>query len=104
YPPPLRQSRTLTDADQRRLRAPLAAADVFLELAAELLDRVLHRPASPVREAADRRARHDADAVADLFQNLEVFKPALAALDALANLQHPAGPFAARRALAARFV
>ena len=37
------------------------AADVLLELRAELADRVLDRPAGAVGQAADRRAGHDAD-------------------------------------------
>ena len=42
--------------------------------------------------------------VADLVEDLQVFEPALPAAHAVRDLQHPAGPLAARRALAARFV
>ena len=72
--------------------------------AAELADGVLDRPAGAVGQAADRRARHDADLVADLFEDVQVLQPALAAADAVDDLQHPAGAFAAGRTLAARLV
>src|SRR3954466_2044548 len=82
----------------------LAALDVRQKLAAELPHRLLDRPAGAVGQPADRGTRHDADAVADLFEDGEVLLPALPPADAIDDLQHPAGPFAARRALAARFV
>src|SRR6266702_3626415 len=79
-------------------------ADVLLEFAPELAHGVFHRPASTVREAADRRARDDTDGVADLLQNLQVFQPPLAAAHAIHDLQHPTRSLAAGRTLPARFV
>src|SRR5437660_1350101 len=84
--------------------ALFAAADVVLELLAELGDSILHWPAGSVRQSTDRRTRHDADRLADLVQDLEVFHPALAAADTVGDLQHPAGPLAARSTLATRLV
>src|SRR5947199_6217674 len=74
----------------------LAAADVLLELTPELADGGLHRPARPVGQPADRRARHDADLVADLLQDGQVLLAPLAAADAVHDLEHPAGALAAR--------
>src|SRR5438477_9566006 len=64
---------------QRGTLAPLT--DVLLELAAELLNRVLHRPARPVGQAADRRPRHDADVLGHLVQDLQVLHPPVSAAD-----------------------
>src|SRR5581483_3677206 len=88
-------------ADQRRRFDTTSAADKVLELLAKLGDRGLDGPTRPVGQAANRRARHDADGVADFLENVQIFHPALAATDAFDNLQHPAGALATRRALAA---
>src|SRR5438128_2223184 len=80
------------------------ALDVLFEFRSEFLDRIFHRPTSAVGEAADRRARHDADAVADLVEQIQVFKPTLTLADAIDDLEHPAGALSAGRALAARLV
>src|SRR5262249_56893767 len=80
------------------------AIDVRLDLGPELLHGVLDRPAGAVGQAADRRPRHDADAVADLREDVQVLQPALPALDAADDLLHPARPLAARGTLAARLV
>src|SRR5438105_1380136 len=85
----------------RTLRAGL---DVRLELGAELLDRVLDRPAGTVRQAADGGPRNDADAMADVRQDVEVLAPPLAVAHALQDLQHPARPLAAGRTLSARLM
>src|SRR5207237_6769826 len=45
-----------------------------------------------------------ANLVADFIENLQDLYPALAAADAVHDLQHPAGALAARRTLAARLV
>src|SRR5262249_32419740 len=78
--------------------------DALFQFRPELADDVLHRPAGAVGQAADRRAGHDADAVADLLQDLQVLQPPLPLADAVGDLQHPPGPLAARRTLAARLV
>src|SRR5438309_8784631 len=91
-------------AHEGRRLAAAATADVLFKLAPELLDGVLHRPAGPVRQAADRRARHDADVAADLFEDLQVLQPTLPSAETLHDLQHPASPFAAGRTLATRLV
>ena len=49
-------------------------ADVLFELVAELADRVLDRPGGAVGQTADRRARNDADRVADFQQQLEILQ------------------------------
>src|SRR5437762_2417212 len=67
----------------------LAALDVTPELLLELADRLLDRPAGAVGQTADRRPRHDADAVAHLFEDLQILLPALAATDAIHDLEHP---------------
>src|SRR5207253_2821044 len=82
----------------------LPAAEVLLELRPELAHGVLHWPTGAVGQAADRRARHDADGIANLLQDLQVLQPALATAEALHDLVHPAGALAARRTLAARLV
>src|SRR5436309_12962531 len=87
-----------------RVLAPRAALDRGLELAAKLADSGLHRPAGTVREPADGRARHDPHSVRDINENVEVLAPALPAPDALNDFKHPAGPFAARRAVPATLV
>src|SRR3954471_13651642 len=87
---------------QRGRGAPLPLADELLQLRAELLDRVLDRPARPVGQAADRRARHDADRLRHLVQDLQVLQPSLAAAHPVEDLHHPSRPLPARRALTAR--
>src|SRR5579885_3372688 len=79
-------------------------AEVLLQFRAEFADSVLDRPAGAVGQAADGRARHQAHVVADLLQDLQVLQPALAAAEALHDLEHPASPLAARRTLAARLM
>src|SRR5437773_1389793 len=54
--------------------ALVAAANVLLKFALELANQRLHRPARAVGEAADRRTGHDTHAVADFFENLEVYQ------------------------------
>src|SRR5580698_6016116 len=83
-------------------RAHQAAAVVYvvLELVAVMLDEALHRPGGGVAEGTDGMAL---DLLRDVHQHVQVFLPALAVLDALDDPVHPAGAFAARRALAAGF-
>src|SRR5580698_1149725 len=83
-------------------RAHQAAAVVYvvLELVAVMLDEALHRPSGGIAEGADGVAF---DLLRDVHQHVQVFLPALAVLDALDDPVHPAGAFAARRALAAGF-
>src|SRR5262249_53143316 len=82
----------------------LSCPQVLLELRPELADGVFHRPARTVRQTANRRAGHDADLVADFFENLQILQPALALAQAVGHLQHPTGPLAAGRTLAARLM
>src|SRR5207245_5541953 len=86
------------------LLAPSAAANNFLKFRPELLDGVFDRPAGAVGEAANRRPGHDADGIAHFFEDLQVLHAAVSTTDAVGDLHHPAGPFAARRTLPARFV
>src|SRR5262249_14515746 len=68
HPQPLspegRGKKESVGAYQGEFGPALPTPDVLLEFGAELLDGVLHRPAGAVGQAADRRARHDADGVA----------------------------------------
>src|SRR3569623_1242329 len=90
----------LHGAIARRVRA----LDVVLELAVELANCILDRPGSAIRQAANRRTRHDADRIANLEQQLEIFQAAFDPLDALEHFDRPASSLAARRALAAALV
>src|SRR5437867_1570389 len=96
-------SRSVRRRQLQRVRL-LAALDVRLELGAELPHRLLDRPAGAVGQAADRRARHDADLLADLLEDLQVLEATLPPADAIDDLEHPAGALAAGRTLAARLV
>src|SRR3954452_25193810 len=89
---------------QRQALALLPALDVGLQLGAEFLDGVPDRPARAVGQSADGRAGHDADAHADVEQDVEIVPAPLAAADAVDDLEHPAGPLPARRTLAAGLV
>src|SRR5262245_61075170 len=99
-----RKRRSVVRQCQRHRLFLLPALDVRLELGAELLDRILDRPAGAVGQAADGRAGDDADAVADVGEDVEVLAAALAGSQALDDLQHPAGALATRRTLPARLV
>src|SRR5262249_40384220 len=74
----------------QRSGAFLCVANILLELAAKLADRLFHRPTGTISQAADRRTRHDADGVADLFQYIQVLRPPLPAPQPIAHFQHPA--------------
>src|SRR5262249_35978153 len=78
---------------QRRTLFPRPAE--LLDLPAELLHRVLDRPARAVGQAADRRPGHDADRLADLVEDVQVLDPPQAAADALGDLEHPGRTLAA---------
>src|SRR6185295_12917309 len=89
----------------RRLRsevlddAPAAVVDHVLELVPEVLEEALHRPRRRIAERADGVTF---DAIRHIEQQAQLLAPALAGDDALQQAVHPAGAFAARRALAAR--
>src|SRR5512138_3463040 len=76
-----------------------AVVDHVLELVAEVLEEALHRPRGGVAERADGVAL---DAARDVDQQLQVVPVALPGHDPADHAVHPAGAFAARRALAAR--
>src|SRR5262245_59971578 len=78
-----------------------ALGAVALEVVAEVAQHALHRPGRGVGEGADRLALH---LRRDAEQHREVLGAALAALDALDDLVHPAGALTALRALPARLV
>src|SRR6266545_7316930 len=84
--------------------APLSAPDPLLQLAPELLNDVLDRPARAVAQAADRRPRHDADGLRDLIEDRQVCDAALPLPHAVGNLHHPARTFATGRTLTARLM
>src|SRR5829696_5021756 len=88
---------------ERRGAAERAAAivDVRLELAAELVDIACDRHRRRVAERAQALAE---DAVADVEQEIELALRCAAVLDLAQDLDHPARPLAARRALAARLM
>src|SRR5680860_776166 len=75
--------------------------DPFLDDVAEVLDEPLHRPGRGVTERADGMAF---DLFADVEQHLDFGLLRIAVGHALQHAPHPARAFAARRALAARFV
>src|SRR5262249_2832023 len=79
-------------------------ADVLFQPAPNLLDRVLHRPAGAVGQTANRRARHDADVLRHLVQDLQVLDSTLAAPHPVGDLLHPACAFTTGRTLPARLV
>src|SRR5262245_31163125 len=81
--------------------AALLVLDVVDELVAEVLDEALHRQRGGVAERADRASR---DVVRDVVEQIQVLHAALAVLDAVDHPVEPAGAFAARRALPARFL
>src|SRR5438067_13898573 len=91
------------DPLDRRLALERAAAlvDVRLELRAPVLEIALHRIHGEVAERAQGLAQ---DAPADGVEQVELGELGIAGLDALEELHHPARPFAARRAFAARLV
>src|SRR6476469_1907210 len=84
-----------------RLHDAALVLDVVLELAAEMFDEALDRQRRGVAQRADRAAL---DVVGDGRQHVDVLGPARAVLDAIDHSPQPAGAFAARRALAARFL
>src|SRR5690242_14295197 len=79
----------------------LLVRDVMLELTAEMLDETLHGQRGSVAERANRAPLH---VVGDGRQHVEVFTAPGAVLDAVDHPPQPPGAFAARRALAARFL
>src|SRR3954468_22187480 len=91
------------DPFKGRLAAVRAAAvlDVGDELLAPLLQVARDRVDGEVAERAERLAE---DPRADRLEQLDVRELAVAALELLQDLHHPARSLAARRALAARLV
>ena len=75
--------------------------DVVFELAAEVLGEALHRQGGGIAERADGAAH---DVVENAVEHVQVFRTALAVLDAMHDLVQPRGAFAAGRALAAGFL
>src|SRR3569833_2446487 len=72
--------------------------DVVLELAAKVFEEALPRHRRRVAQGADGMAT---DAPCHAIEQYHVFGPTLAVFDAVDHPVHPAGSFAARRALAA---
>src|SRR5581483_6446917 len=91
------------DPLERRVAAEGAAAllDVRDELAAPLGDVARHRIDRELPERAEHLAE---DPAVDRLEQLEVARLPAPALDLLEDLDHPASPLAARRALPARLV
>src|SRR2546421_11199132 len=75
--------------------------DVMHELVAEVLDEALHRQRSGVAQSADGAP---GDVVGDVVEKIEIGHAPLSVLDAVHHAVEPARAFAARRALAARFL
>src|SRR5438445_8303512 len=99
-------NRSVSPDQRKRLRVPalFAGADRGFELAAELADRRLHRPARAVGEAANGRSWHDADSIRHFHENIEIFLTALTATHPVGDLEHPAGAFTTGCALTATLV
>src|SRR5437879_1032534 len=74
---------------------------MLLEILGKSLDRRLNRPR---RSVAQRTKRFALDVVAEIQQQLGIFRSPAAAVDALENLHQPISAFAARRTPAARFM
>src|SRR5207247_10131735 len=91
------------DGLHRRLALERTAAlvDVGLELGPELGHVARDRHRRRVPERAEAMAE---DPVADVEEQVELGLLGAPGLDLLQDLHHPAGPLAARRALAARLV
>src|SRR5580700_3950547 len=79
-------------------QALAAVIDHVLELVAVVLQETLHRPRRGVTEGADGVPF---DAVGDVEQQPQILAPRFAGQHSLQQPVHPAGAFAARRALAA---
>jgi len=79
----------------------LVGVDAFFDLAAEGADQSLHWPGSSVAERADSVALN---LVGELLQHVNLREVGIAELHALEHVDHPAGAFTARSALAARLV
>ena len=69
-----------------------------------LVDEGARGPGGAVGQAADRRAGHDAHRLFQFQEHLDVARSPAAVEDAVEDLVHPGGPFAAGRALAAGLV
>src|SRR6185312_2730322 len=79
----------------------LLVRDVMLELGAEVLDEAFDRQRGGIAERADRAPL---DVVGDVRKKIEILGAAVAVLDPVDHPPEPPGAFAARRALAARFL
>src|SRR5512140_34944 len=75
--------------------------DVILEFVAEMLDEAFHRQRRRVAQGADGAP---GDVVGHVGEHIQVFLPPLAVLYAVHHAVHPAGAFAAGRALPAGFL
>src|SRR5512139_2968022 len=75
--------------------------DVMLELVAKMFEEALHRHRRRIAERADGMA---ANVPCHAVEQIHVLRSPLAMFDAMDDAVHPAGAFAARRALAARFL
>src|SRR6266571_1517578 len=75
--------------------------EVLLKIFRKSLDRRLNWPRRGITE---RTKRFAFDVVAEIEQQLRVFRPSTATFDPFENLHQPIGPFATRCAPAARFV
>src|SRR5262245_23512414 len=89
--------------DAKRFRL-LTTLDVRFKLGSELFDDGLYRPTSAVSQSANRCAGHDANAVADFSQDVEVFELPATLANAVGNLEHPPCAFSRWCALATRFM
>src|SRR5689334_12006208 len=78
--------------------------DELFELTTKLFHGVFHWPAGAIRQSANCCAWHDADAITDFSEQIQILDSALAAADPFGNLEHPAGALPARRALATRLM
>src|SRR3990170_2613939 len=89
---------TVSCAAPRRPRQALAMLDVVLEFTAEILDEAFHRPGRGIAQCANGTPL---DVGGDIRQHVEVLGSSLPVFDAMDHARHPAGAFAAWRALTA---
>src|SRR5690348_12023469 len=84
----------------RRVRA----LDVFFEFTTKLSNGVFNRPRCSVGQTANGRTRDNANRIANLKEEVEIFESPFASSNALQHLQRPACSFPTGSALSARFM
>ncbi len=87
-----------------RVACRIGSFYIILEFASKFADGVFNGPGGAVGQAANGRAGHNADRIADFQKQIQICQPSASGLDAIEHLQCPVRSFAAGSALAAAFV